>query len=279
MRLLNTQTKILETFNKKPPTYAILSHVWLDQEVTFQDMSRPDIEQIPGYHKLSSACDKARSIGIAYLWMDTCCIDKSSSAELSEAINSMHTWYQCALVCIVYLHDVTDQYTTLNSSWFGRGWTLQELIAPPEVLFINERWEEIGTKSALAEEIRAITGISEYVLLTGDVKEISIATRISWISRRMTTRQEDMAYSLMGIFGVNIPTIYGEGGKAFIRLQKEIVNKSNDQSIFAWGRRLICHFLSLVIVGLTSLTIGSNIILKSLLRVWKIYLVHTQSTT
>lgn len=246
MRLLNTQTKVLETFDEEPPAYAILSHRWSQREVTFQDMSRPDVEQISGYRKLSSACDKTRSLGIGYLWMDTCCIDNGSSSELSEAINSMYIWYQRALLCIVHLHDVNRKERALiaQSSWFERGWTLQELIAPAEALFVDTHWADLGMKSTLATELRRTTGVSEYVLLTGDMKGISIATRMSWTTRRMTTRQEDMAYSLMGIFDVNLPTIYGEGWKAFIRLQEEIRKKSNDQSLFAWGSRRMVKYAS-----------------------------------
>lgn len=140
MRLLNTTTKKLEESSRDRPDYAILSHRWLDEEVTFQDMSRPDVDQMKGYAKLSAACDMARSLGLDYLWMDTCCIDKSSSSELSESINSMYAWYREAHLCIVYLYDVRRdywQYQLEHSEWFRRGWMLQELIAPSEVLFVD----------------------------------------------------------------------------------------------------------------------------------------------
>lgn len=239
MRLLNTKTKKLEEFDRIPSFYAILSHRWQKNEVSFQDMSRSDVEQLEGYAKLSTACDKALKFGFLYLWMDTCCIDKSSSSELSEAINSMYTWYKAAMLCIVYLNDIHQdswQEKLKESTWFTRGWTLQELIAPSEIIFVDKDWQIIGMKNALNGILAQITGIDKDVLLTGNMGGISVATKMSWASKRQTTRPEDVAYSLMGIFDVNMPTIYGEGEKAFIRLQEEIMKRSNDQSIFVWRR-------------------------------------------
>lgn len=251
MRLLNTRTKKLEEFAASPPDYVILSHRWLEEEVTFQDTRRRTFKRMKGYAKLSAACDKARALRFHYIWMDTCCIDKSSSSELSEAINSMYTWYRNALLCIVYLHDVhKDGWASEipRSQWFKRGWTLQELIAPAELLFVDKNWEEIGRKSNLATVLSKITKVDEYVLLTGDMEGVSIATKMSWAATRETTRIEDRAYSLMGIFDVNMPTIYGEGDKAFIRLQEEIIKRSHDQSIFAWnllGTVYVRYFLDI----------------------------------
>lgn len=244
MRLLNTTTKKLEDFGVNPPRYAILSHRWLDEEVTFRDMSRHEVDEtrMKGYAKLSAACDVTRSLGFLYLWMDTCCIDKSSSSELSESINSMYTWYGKTLMCIVYLNDVRkdrwrDEFC--QSEWFRRGWTLQELIAPMEVLFIDKDWKILDTKRSLVDDLADITGIDKDVLLAGDVRSVSVAAKMSWAAKRITTRLEDRAYSLMGIFDVNMPTIYGEGDKAFIRLQEEIIKKSSDHSIFAWSGRCL----------------------------------------
>lgn len=240
MRLLNTITKKLEEFGVNRPDYAILSHRWLDEEVTFGDVSKNEVDetQMKGYAKLSAACDMACNLGLGYLWMDTCCIDKSSSSELSESINSMYEWYREAFVCIVYLNDVR-QHRWLNelpdSEWFTRGWTLQELIAPREVLFVDYKWETVEWKSSIVDILAEITRIDKTVLLTGDVKKITVATKMSWAAERKTTRPEDQAYSLMGIFDVSMPTIYGEGDKAFMRLQEEIMKKSNDHSIFAWS--------------------------------------------
>ena len=172
---------------------------------------------------------------------DRCCIDKTSSAELSEAINSMYLWYQEAALCYAYLPDVpSNDPSTLSSQlaeskWFTRGWTLQELLAPSTVYFYGEQWVELGTKASLHKTISRITGIPDRVLLMDPLAKISVAMRMSWASKRRTTRLEDMAYCLMGIFRVNMPTLYGEGEKAFARLQQEIIKVSEDHSIFAWS--------------------------------------------
>ena len=120
--------------------------------------------------------------------------------------------------------------------WFSRGWTLQELIAPKNVQFLNENWQRIGDKRALAPTLRKITGVPEHILIHGLYgNRPCVAQIMSWAARRTTTRVEDRAYSLMGLLDVNMPMLYGEGKKAFHRLQLEIIRASNDQSIFAWG--------------------------------------------
>ena len=170
-------------------------------------------------------------------------IDKSSSAELSESINSMYNWYRRAGVCYVYLADVPGDATGgqenpafPQSRWFTRGWTLQELIAPANVLFFAKDWSLLGTKIELRPILMKITGIHEEALKTSDMEKFSIAQRMSWASKRVTTRPEDISYCLMGIFNVNMPLLYGEGGeKAFVRLQEELLKSSDDQSLFAWG--------------------------------------------
>jgi hypothetical protein len=173
-------------------------------------------------------------------WIDSCCIDKSSSAELSEAINSMFKWYENSQVCYTYLNDVPvgedherENSAFRNSKWFTRGWTLQELLAPQTVVFFSHGWFEIGTRTSLGPLISAITNIGENHLNKGSHIP-STAQKFSWASRRQTLRIEDTAYCLMGLFGVNMPLLYGEGGKAFMRLQLEIIKVSDDDSIFAW---------------------------------------------
>jgi hypothetical protein len=172
-------------------------------------------------------------------WIDTCCIDKTSSAELSEAINSMYRWYQKSQVCYAYLVDVPDATTDHSrpeslfqqSKWFTRGWTLQELLAPTFVEFYDQNWIEIGTKSSMRALVQKITNISTLV----DIDKACVAEKLSWASTRVTTRIEDLAYCLMGLFDINMPLLYGEGHNAFLRLQLEIWNRTNDESIFAWG--------------------------------------------
>ncbi|KAM5530181.1 hypothetical protein V8D89_016147 [Ganoderma adspersum] len=163
-------------------------------------------------------CTFAARDGFEWIWIDTCCIDKTSSSELSEAINSMYAWYAAADVCYVWLHDVDDIHPSQSgptsfsrSAWFTRGWTLQELLAPRYVVFLSKKWHTLGTKQTLGHRIKTVTGISEDVLSkTVDLHAVSVARRMSWAATRRTTRDEDLAYSLMGIFDVNMPTIYGE---------------------------------------------------------------------
>ncbi|KAK5990695.1 Vegetative incompatibility protein HET-E-1 [Cladobotryum mycophilum] len=240
----------LEYHGGEVQPYAILSHRWgrPEDEVTFQDLmlQSKNAKQKKGYRKVEECCRKALEHKLSYAWIDTCCIDKSSSAELSEAINSMYAWYAAASVCFAYLEDVPAAESEMGgfrktdvrtSNWFTRGWTLQELIAPKEVIFFNGNWDPrpIGTKSSLSDLIQEITQIRKVFLLDRNkVPNASVAERMSWASRRKTTRLEDEAYCLMGLFGVNMPTIYGEKRNAFRRLQEEIMRFSTDHSIFAW---------------------------------------------
>ncbi|KAF2185267.1 HET-domain-containing protein [Zopfia rhizophila CBS 207.26] len=235
MRLLNTTTLLPEEFGgSETPPYAILSHTWESNEVTFQDIGEGYAQNDVRYKKIEKSCSLAAADGYRYIWIDTCCIDKTSSAELSEAINSMYRWYQDARVCYAYLADVPSFKTFSESKWFTRGWTLQELIAPSIVIFLDEEWREIGTKSSLQRRISETTGIPVNILLGDDVGRASVAQRMSWASKRETKRVEDLAYCLMGIFGVHMPMLYGERERAFIRLQEEIMRVSDDHSIFAW---------------------------------------------
>jgi hypothetical protein len=238
MRLLNTHTFELEEFTERTPQYAILSHCWGEEEVTFDWMSNPSATNLAGFQKLQGCCNTARRYDFKYVWMDTCCIDKRSSAELSEAINSMYKWYAGAEVCFAYLADYFELgFSTFQGSrWFKRGWTLQELLAPRKVVFFDATWSEIGTRNILKNTIAGITGI-DVRALQGYWKiqdEFSIAQKMSWAAMRETTRPEDLAYCLLGIFDINMPILYGEGNKAFQRLQLEIMKLSDDQSLFTW---------------------------------------------
>lgn len=231
------------TPNETPP-YAILSHTWgaVSDEVLFADLQCQTAEKKALYSKVQHTCTQAIVDGWEYVWIDTCCIDKSSSAELSEAINSMYLWYKKAKVCYAYLSDLTvDTSATqfesafAGSKWFTRGWTLQELLAPPKLVFFNNGWVNIGRKTTLHKSLSEITGIEEEILVgAAPLESASVAKRMSWAARRKTTRPEDIAYCLMGIFSVNMPMLYGEGERAFLRLQEEIMKQSDDQSLFAW---------------------------------------------
>lgn len=288
MRLLHSTTLDFKVFHDdKLPPYAILSHTWEEEEIGYQEMrflqklrALPDnlknntafiatmeaafgldsfiVDQKPvierrGYRKILKTAEIAREKKLNYIWVDTCCIDKSSSAELQEAINSMYEWYRKSTYCAVYLEDVApdcnrvapsaqdshiyfDSFESMlrKSRWITRGWTLQELIAPAEVVFYDQKWRYITQKSHAIHCIHRVTGIQDYVLITGDLSKSSVAQKMSWAAKRSTTRKEDRAYSLMGIFEVHIPMLYGEGDRAFRRLQEEIIRTTPDDSIFAW---------------------------------------------
>ncbi|KAI0556215.1 HET-domain-containing protein [Xylaria curta] len=253
MRLLKTnprETGKLTLVDRTPKQmiglrYAILSHVWEEEEVVFEDIIEGSEHNgsKTSRNKVYKACERAARDELQYIWIDTCCIDKRSSAELSEAINSMFEWYHEAVACYAYLNDAPDDLSTKEGSakfsrskWFRRGWTLQELLAPKDVEFFSGNWTPIGKKKTLSDLIAKITGIDREILL-GDMplNSASIARRMSWAAKREVTRPEDTAYSLMGIFSVNMPMLYGEGAeKAFLRLQEEIMRESDDQSLFAW---------------------------------------------
>lgn len=274
MRLLHIETlELKEFFGEEVPPYAILSHRWDKSEVSFTEMrEKRNMEGHPGMAKIQGFCNFARTWmprermiaadgswstkllePVEWGWLDTCCIDKSSSAELSEAINSMFSWYKDSTYCCVYLADVPPirqrGQVFGESEWFRRGWTLQELLAPSSVLFCNSIWQLMGHKCehvhllcqdygegpSLNEHITVATKIS-LCYLDGSKKynKASIACRMSWASTRKTTRVEDIAYCMLGIFDAHLTPMYGEGTNAFRRLQEEIIRRSNDQSIFAW---------------------------------------------
>ncbi|KAI4189735.1 MAG: hypothetical protein LQ348_003756 [Seirophora lacunosa] len=260
MRLLHTKTlQFHEFFDAKIPPYAILSHRWGEGEVTFKEIRKGKAQPGPGLTKIKKFCTLAASKGHEWAWIDTCCIDKRSSAELSESINAMYKWYRNARQCFVYLidfelsaqesrnkrevKDFADMFDLdfadrlRRSSWFKRGWTLQELLAPSmfDVYFFDKQWVQIGCLRQFTDVISSITGIQEQFLQNDVLEKPSVAQRMSWASGRHTSRGEDQAYCLLGLFNVNMPLLYGEGAdNAFRRLQIEIMNRDDDESLFAW---------------------------------------------
>ncbi|KAK7747183.1 hypothetical protein SLS62_009125 [Diatrype stigma] len=321
MRLLNVHTRQLEEFTGMPPSYAILSHTWTSEEVSFQDYTSiisqgqgcektqaSLLAKRKGRAKIEGLCAQTVRDGYKYAWIDTCCIDKSSSAELSEAINSMYAWYRGAQKCYVYLEDVAsgsgsaptstctkggrdsegddtddkdkdkdkDKDTNDNDSdrfqphssfrrarWFTRGWTLQELLAPVELEFYDGRWRYLFVIDRRARRcerwagsrerdrssehhirlLAEITRIPEDVLLRGTAVATGagtcVAARLAWAANRTTSRVEDMAYCLLGLLEVNMPLLYGEGDRAFLRLQHAIIGARDDSSLLAWGYGLL----------------------------------------
>ncbi|TFK82087.1 HET-domain-containing protein, partial [Polyporus arcularius HHB13444] len=255
MWLLHTKTLELKEVTKPEDNeYAILSHVWEDSDrtQTFHDIRAIHARRVLSgedprslvTEKVRRFCLYAERAGYDWVWLDTSCIDKSSSAELSEAINSMFTWYKQAGACYAYLCDVDDDDDPRSpesgfrrSRWHTRGWTLQELIAPQKVIFLSRGWLTIGSKVALVGVLADVSGIDRALLACRpgvSYGSFSVARRMSWASARETTRVEDRAYCLMGLFGITMPIIYGEGVRAFARLQAEILRTVYDDSVFAW---------------------------------------------
>lgn len=292
MRLLNIHERKFEI--KEGPALdvaikncAIISHRWGNNETKFHDLEEilqprkssngailkfddPEGyefgEEEEGLLKIAEARKKAREYGfrgddggqaqetLGYIWMDTCCIDKTDGIETERAINSMFRWYRDAKVCFVYLSDVAkntceyqkEQVDKLGnitrrrrdcfekSEWFLRGWTLQELLAPKAMCFFDYQWRFIGTKKTLSTEIQNAAKI-EAKYLNGDFSDACTAVRMSWLSRRNTTLKDDMAYCMVGVFGVHMYIKYGEDEDAFLRLEEELIKqKAADESIFAW---------------------------------------------
>jgi len=245
MRLLRLEAEgefsLVEFFGQNIPRYAILSHTWGadDEEVTFRDLADGVGQSKSGYSKINFCGKQAAKDGLKFIWVDTCCIDKSSSAELQEAINSMFRWYSNAAKSYVYLSDVSiGSSTGINMSseempafqysrWFTRSWTLQELLAPTSVDFFSAEGKMVGDRESLVQEIHNITGISIQALQGRPLAHFNIDERLSWAKGRQAKREEDAVYSLLGIFDIHMPLIYGEGRqKAFVRLHREIKQSS-----------------------------------------------------
>jgi hypothetical protein len=271
MRLINVHTREIREFlsDSDIEPYAILSHTWAEEEVTFEDfqsLPNASLTAKKGYAKIDNCCLQAAADGYDWAWVDTyvlggpvgrstfgqtadgharCCIDKRSSAELSEAINSMFRWYQKSAVCYTYFADVQAHVDPdmlhaelAGARWFTRGWTLQELLAPRDMVLYAQDWKRFGTRSALHDSLSQITGIeTAYLCGSLPLDAASVSKRMSWAARRNTSKTEDLAYCLLGLFDVNMPLLYGEGKKAFRRLQEEIMKDNPmDHTLFAWGR-------------------------------------------
>ena len=269
MRLLNARTLEVEEFidDATRPPFAILSHTWTKDEVSFQDIQCLErSRRKSGFEKIQFTCQQALQDELTHAWVDTCCIDKTSSAELSEAINSMFRWYKESTVCYAFLVDVQDarlrrpstrgwserfksvplyspgsateaEKRFVRSRWFTRGWTLQELIAPSKVVFYGPEWSYLGEMLDLVPLVSHASRIPAAILTKqANLFQVSAAKRMSWASTRQTTKIEDEAYCLLGLFNVNMALLYGEGRKAYRRLQEHIVVSTNDHSRLAWRR-------------------------------------------
>ncbi|KIV86025.1 hypothetical protein PV11_01667 [Exophiala sideris] len=249
MRLLrlgdNGELSLTEDLIDNIPPYAILSHTWGEDvdEVTLKDLEAGSGESKKGYQKLSFCGKQARSDGLQFFWVDTCCINRANLVELSEAITSMFNWYRNAVKCYAYLADVSapnvndkDQIRRMweafqNSKWFRRGWTLQELLAPRSVEFFTQDEVLLGDKKILEQQIHQITGIPTSALHGGPLSDFSIDERLRWAANRVTKKKEDKAYCLLGIFDISMSLRYGEGDRAFVRLENKLNRSSKCREV------------------------------------------------
>ncbi|KAF8843065.1 hypothetical protein BDN67DRAFT_964969 [Paxillus ammoniavirescens] len=223
--------------------YAILSHRWFHKgEPNFQAMvSKEGLDDLPGYEKLVKFYRRAEELGCSLAWADTCCIDKTSSAELEEAIRSMFKWYRNSEVCIVHLANSAQPTHFQHDEWFTRGWTLQELLAPTRLKFYGADWMPLSDcrndkeNDEIMGAISRVTGINRRALRYFSPGLLDVREKMLWASNRRTTRVEDVAYCLIGIFNVSMPIAYGEGRRAFRRLMEAIVQDCREWQIFAWA--------------------------------------------
>jgi hypothetical protein len=255
MRLLKRSSDddftLISVSDDNPPPYAILSHTWIttpteSHEVTYNELVAGIRKDKAGYEKIRFCGEQAAADSLTYFWVDTCCIDKSTSNELSAAINSMFRWYQRAAKCYVYLSDVSmvaeatdaevnrtkweDEFR--RSRWFTRGWTLQELIAPTSVEFFSKEGKPLGSRMSLEQIIHDVTKIPVEVLRGQTLADFGVEERMNWVRGRTTTMKEDKVYCLLGLFGVFLPLIYGEGEEyAKIRLSEEIQKRQNGRGL------------------------------------------------
>ena len=225
--------------------YVTLSHRWGKSEPLLRDIDGQVIYNLhptDGISKLQSFCLACGQHRYLWAWSDTCCIDKESSTELQEAIGSMFSWYRLSALTMVHLADVSDTGGLTSSVWFKRGWTLQELLAPHTMLFFTRDWTLYGDSSSNHKEDSAIlceleraTGITSRHLTDFYPGVDDARSKLQWASMRRTTRPEDIAYSLLGVFSLHIPVLYGESAEdALGRLLAEVISKSGDTSILDW---------------------------------------------
>lgn len=245
MRLLNVETlRFADFYSPSIPKYAIASHRWVvGAELMLSDLQEGKETRSYGYQKVKGFAEYVRShlLDIKWLWIDTCCIDQKSNTELSESINSMFRWYRDAEVCLAYLYDVPsveDPSSFEGSTWFTRGWTLQELLAPFVVIFLTQSWQVIGHKGGscgnsgismqtgplLDSRIATITQIPEAILQNyKESSSLSIEEKLSWMEKRQTTREEDLSYCLLGILDVSMNIRYGDGKE---KTRKRLLKKA-----------------------------------------------------
>ncbi|KAJ8595030.1 hypothetical protein M405DRAFT_871979 [Rhizopogon salebrosus TDB-379] len=227
----------------------MLSHRWEENEPSLrhiQDKNVYKLDLVGGIMKLQSFCRTARDADYRWAWADTCCIDQTNNVEVQESVNSMFVWYRHAALTVVYLSDVPPSSKSgalAKSVWNERGWTVQEFLAPRIVLFyqsdwtlyLNDRSPNHKDSAVIMRELGDATGIDPQALIVFHPGMGGTREKLQWVSRRKTTMQEDIAYSLFGIFGIHLPVIYGERKQnALGRLLQEIIAQSGDITCLDW---------------------------------------------
>jgi hypothetical protein len=234
------ESRIIKDIIQENTKYAILSHTWLrgsDREVTYGawQLRQFDAQQ-PGYQKLANFCRSAwKDHGLSFGWMDTVCINKDSSSELDESIRSMYKWYKNSGVCITYLAETVALDDVHRDPWFTRGWTFQELLAPDHMSFYNKDWKTFVPCTLRGDKFNPDILNQIYKAMAITEEELHASTslctsrKMQLAAKRNVMREEDIAYSLMGICDVSISIAYGEGAKrAFFRLMTEILSTSSE---------------------------------------------------
>lgn len=249
MLLLNTISLRLSEFQSDAtPPYATFSTKWEYEDIRYEDLCDPQtVHQKPGFLVLQKACSESHSRGFEWLWNDAVCINKKSSSALFQSLNSLAEIYREGKLCIVHLHDLSgaqapdfDLETGLSqSSWFNHVWMIPTLIFSRVLCFHDKRWNSVGLKSDLIPLLSSFTSIDEAVLESSDaLVTVANSTKMTWAAGLSADPIEDAAYSLLGIFNINMPIMYGEGVSSFIRLQEEILKDTTDCSLLAWKPRI-----------------------------------------
>ncbi|KAG2745551.1 hypothetical protein P692DRAFT_201076993 [Suillus brevipes Sb2] len=243
------QMEPLRTIAAEHFRWVMLSHRWESKEPRLHDIQDNGVytlDPVGTVVKLQTFCKTARDAGYRWAWVDTCCIDQNNNVELQESVNSMFVWYRHSTLTIVYLADVlpsSEPGALANSTWNTRGWTVQEFLAPSTVLFYRADWTLYLNDSSpnhkesaiIMRELEDSTGIDAQALVAFRPGMRGAREKLRWASSRVTTVQEDIAYSLFGIFHVHLPVIYGEKRQnALGRLLQEIIAHSGDITALDW---------------------------------------------
>ncbi|KAI9463129.1 hypothetical protein HD554DRAFT_1987261, partial [Boletus coccyginus] len=239
---------VIRTIVKGVVKYAVLSHTWreVSREFIYQDMISPDaVQDGPGWSKLEKFARLAKhTFKCQFAWADTVCIDPETPRDRQETARSGFDWFRNAYVCIVYLASTRSLSELEHDIWFRRGWPLLELLAPIRIKFYGAGWEPLNERCPKAENDKADTNFLDALskasgISVGDLRSFLPGTnrvreKLSWASRRETTKPEDTAYSLVSIFVSRMEIEPGECEKAFLRLMLHVIPKSRECDVFAW---------------------------------------------